>query len=85
MKKQKINKYLFAIITIFLFSLDCYSQQTVSPEVKQTIIKNGVGLGGVIAVTASWERNKSILWAILHGIFSWIYVIYYAITRESNQ
>ena len=41
----------------------------------------GIGLGSVIAVTISWSVNHSILWAILHGIFSWIYVIYYAIIR----
>jgi hypothetical protein len=69
---------------IFLFSLECYSQQTVSPEIKQTVIKNGVGLGSVLAVTVSWQRNKSILWAILHGLFSWLYVIYYAVTLDSN-
>ena len=84
MKKQKAITYLFSILMIFLFSLECYSQQTVSPEIKQTVIKNGVGLGSVIAVTVSWQRNKSILWAILHGLFSWLYVIYYAVTRDSN-
>ncbi|RPD94617.1 hypothetical protein EGM88_11830 [Aureibaculum marinum] len=66
---------------MLLASIDGYSQNTVSPEVQQTIIRNGVGLGGVIAVTVSWERNKSILWAILHGIFSWVYVIYYTLSR----
>jgi len=84
MKKQKVNTYLFSILMIFLFSLECYSQQTVSPEIKQTVIKNGVGLGSVLAVTVSWQRNKSILWAILHGLFSWLYVIYYAVTLDSN-
>ena len=44
----------------------------------------GVGLGSVIAVVASWSRNQSILWAILHGILSWFYVIYFAITREER-
>lgn len=36
------------------------------------------GLGNVIAAVISWTVNKSILWAILHGIFGWFYVIYYA-------
>ncbi len=84
MKNQKIKTYLFSLLIMLLFSLDCYSQNAVSPEIKQTVIKNGVGLGSVLAVTVSWHRNKSILWAILHGIFSWLYVIYYAITRETN-
>ena len=37
----------------------------------------GIGLGSVIAVTISWSVNKSILWALLHGIFGWLYVIYF--------
>ena len=45
-------------------------------------IQGGVGLGSVIAVVTSWSRNESILWAILHGIFGWFYVIYFAVTRE---
>jgi hypothetical protein len=36
----------------------------------------GVGLGNIIAVVVSWSRNKSILWAIVHGILGWLYVIY---------
>lgn len=34
-------------------------------------------IGIVIAVILSWGINHSIGWAILHGILSWIYVIYY--------
>jgi hypothetical protein len=41
----------------------------------------GYLLGTVIAVVLSWSRNASILWCILHGIFSWAYVIYFAFTR----
>lgn len=42
-------------------------------------IRTGVGMGTAIAVTISWSLNKSILWCVLHGIFSWFYVLYYAI------
>ena len=45
----------------------------------------GVELGAVIAVVCSWQRNRSILWAILHGIFSWFYVIYFASTRRADE
>jgi len=41
----------------------------------------GIGLGSAIAIVISWSVNKSILWAILHGILSWFYVIYFAIVR----
>ena len=39
----------------------------------------GVSLGGALAIAISFTLNKSILWAILHGIFGWFYVIYVAI------
>jgi hypothetical protein len=41
--------------------------------------KVGIGFGTALAITISWSANKSILWAIVHGVLSWIYVIYYAI------
>ncbi len=44
----------------------------------------GIGLGTAIAVAISWSVNKSIVWAIVHGIFSWFYVIYYALTRPGG-
>ena len=56
-----------------------------APDVRHTVISNGIGLGGTIAVVASWSRNKSILWAVLHGILGWLYVIYYFVTRNSSE
>lgn len=41
----------------------------------------GMSLGNALVVCISWSVNKSIVWAIVHGIFSWLYVIYYAIVR----
>lgn len=79
MTKSKLS---ILVLFIVLFSLDCYSQTGVSSDVKQSVVKNGIGLGSVIAVVASWERNKSVLFAIIHGIFSWLYVIYFVITRS---
>lgn len=42
-------------------------------------VYTGAGFGSALAITISWSTNQSILWAILHGIFSWGYVIYYAL------
>jgi len=39
----------------------------------------GLGIGSCIAIVLSYSINKSILWAILHGIFGWFYVIYHVI------
>ena len=44
-----------------------------------TVAKAGIGFGSALAITISWSANHSILWAILHGLFGWFYVIYYAI------
>ena len=45
------------------------------------VVKTGIGLGSALAITISWSVNKSILWAILHGLLSWLYVAYYAFVR----
>ena len=39
----------------------------------------GITFGTALAIAISWSANKSILWAILHGFFSWLYVIWFAI------
>jgi hypothetical protein len=36
------------------------------------------GFGSMLAITLSWSIHHSILWMIVHGIFSWFYVAYYA-------
>ena len=46
---------------------------------KKSIVYSGIGLGEIIAVVLSYSINQSIGWAILHGIFGWFYVIYFAI------
>ncbi len=45
------------------------------------VVKTGISFGSALAVAISWSVNNSILWAIIHGIFGWFYVIYYAVTR----
>ncbi len=50
-----------------------------------SVVRNGVGLGTVIAVVCSWQRNRSIFWAIIAGLLSWLYVIYFAITRRPEE
>ncbi|HQW29313.1 MAG TPA: hypothetical protein PK529_09025 [Verrucomicrobiales bacterium] len=50
-----------------------------------TVTQTGIGLGSAIAVVCSWQRHRSILWAILAGILSWIYVIFFALTRRADE
>ena len=49
--------------------------------VRKEIVSKGVGFGSALAIAISFTTHKSILWAIIHGFFSWFYVIYYIITR----
>jgi len=45
----------------------------------------GAIIGAILAMIISWERNKSIFWAVLHGFLNWLYVIYYCFSlREKN-
>ena len=48
---------------------------------KSTTVSTGISLGSAIAVAISWSMNNSVLWAIIHGLFGWLYVIYHVITR----
>ena len=41
----------------------------------------GLTFGSALAMVISWSANQSILWAVIHGICSWLYVIYFALTR----
>lgn len=57
----------------------------IANQTTQTVTETGFGLGSVIAVVCSWQRNRSILWAILAGVFSWFYVIYFAASRRADE
>lgn len=46
---------------------------------RQEATRAGISFGSALAIAISWSANKSILWAILHGVLSWLYVIYYAL------
>ena len=51
----------------------------------QTVAQNGIGIGSAIAIVCSWHRNRSILFAALAGLFSWLYVLYFALTRRPDE
>jgi hypothetical protein len=45
-------------------------------------VRAGVSFGSALAIAISWTANKSLLWAIVHGVLSWLYVIYYALRYQ---
>ena len=80
-----MQKLKFTFFFLLFVSLECFSQQSGNYSMQNTAIKSGIGLGSVLAVVVSWERNKSVLLAFLHGIFSWLYVLYFVLTRKPEE
>jgi hypothetical protein len=42
----------------------------------------GISFGCALAIVISYTAYRSVLWAIIHGFFSWFYVIYFVLTRK---
>jgi hypothetical protein len=87
-KKKISNQLSLKITLLFSFLLivsSDLSAQSISKDGSNKIVDGGIGLGSIIAVVASWSRNKSILFAILHGLLGWIYVVYFVFTREDSN
>lgn len=42
-------------------------------------IKSGITFGSALAMVISYTNWHSVGWAILHGLMSWAYVMYYII------
>ena len=42
-------------------------------------VQNGITFGSALAMVISYANWHSVFWAIVHGLFSWGYVIYYVI------
>ncbi len=42
-------------------------------------VKSGITFGSALAMVISYVNWHSVGWAILHGLMSWAYVIYYII------
>lgn len=62
------------------------TQPTGKPPLYQYVATNrtvqrGVTFGSTLAMVVSYVANESILWAIIHGLLSWFYIIYFIIKR----
>jgi hypothetical protein len=49
--------------------------------IQRDVVKSGVGFGSALAMVISYSAYKSVLWAIIHGVFGWFYVGYFLLTR----
>ena len=77
--------FYYIFLMLILISFDAYSFSDNTSEVQRSVISNGISLGTVIAAITSWTRNRSVLWMIIHGIFSWFYVLYFVLTRKKSE
>jgi hypothetical protein len=46
-----------------------------------SVAKAGVSFGSALAIAISWDAHHSLFWAIIDGFLSWVYVVYFALTR----
>lgn len=49
--------------------------------IQREAFRSGVGFGSALALAISYNTHESVFWAIIHGVFSWLYVLYFLITR----
>ena len=45
------------------------------------VTKTGITFGSALAMAISFNVNQSVLWAMIHGVFSWFYVVYYVLVK----
>jgi hypothetical protein len=50
-------------------------------QIVTTSVKAGISFGSCLAMVISYTSWKSIFWAIIHGLLSWVYVVYYVIVH----
>ena len=40
-------------------------------------VKSGITFGSALAMVIRYVNWRSVLWAIFHGLLSWVYVLYF--------
>ncbi|MBQ8333688.1 MAG: helix-turn-helix transcriptional regulator [Clostridia bacterium] len=77
---HRISVYLDVTVEELIYSRRLFqSKGDVSVKVGGDTVKNGIGFGSALAMVVSYTAWESIGWAVLHGLFGWAYVIYYAV------
>ena len=47
-------------------------------NIKKTV-KTGITFGSALAMVISYVNWHSVFWAVIHGLMSWIYVVYFIV------
>jgi hypothetical protein len=50
-------------------------------SVTNITIREGFGFGSALAIAISYVSNHSVIWAIIHGVLSWLYVAYFVLFK----
>jgi hypothetical protein len=77
--KRSMKKPKDLDINIKVNNIDKAIRTCIKKNEKEKWRCNGSGcwvFGSALAIVLSYTQNSSILWAIIHGIISWFYVIY---------
>ena len=48
-------------------------------EIVEKSVKTGVTFGSALAMVISYTNWHSVGWAVIHGLMSWVYVVYYVL------
>ena len=48
-------------------------------QVVKKSVKTGITFGSALAMVISYTNWHSVGWAVLHGLMSWVYVVYYVL------
>ncbi len=58
--------------------MEIYMENEKTTIINKTV-KTGITFGSALAMVISYVNWHSVGWAIIHGLMSWVYVIYYII------
>lgn len=48
-------------------------------QIVEKSVKTGVTFGSALAMAISYTNWHSVGWAVIHGLMSWVYVVYYVL------
>ncbi len=81
-------RMFFSSINTFLLYISSINQKNINiskqfsgnmKTFRRTVISNGISFGSALAIVLSYVQNGSILWAMFHGLLSWVYVVYFIV------
>lgn len=50
-----------------------------SLNVKDDVVRPTGVLGSALAIVVSYDLYHDVLWAFLHGLLGWVYILYWAL------